>query len=162
MLSSCAATQTSANLNPSHTHMNSKPNPSQFNGTWVGELLSLNGVQIDQEEIYAGTRKFKIEILDGRGLIYQWKSNKWQRFWQDKYTDYFLVYPNDTNAVVYQTKSGRDANCLWVETWTFNITKTDTHTANAYFNRTVNNRECKIEDDGIWNKSGSLILKRID
>lgn len=170
LLSSCAATQTQSEPNAIPNQSGSISSPSnprssnfgQFNGTWIGELQSLDGKNIDQEKSYTGTRQFKIELSGDKALVYRWKSNKWQRFWQDDYIDYFFVAPSDTNAVIYQTKSGRDANCLWVETWALNLTKTDTHTADAYFNRTVNNRECKTEDDGIWNKSGHISLKRID
>ena len=153
LLSGCASTQVSKELAS-----------SQFNGTWIGKSEDVNGPNLYKRKSNGATQ-FKFEIKGGQGFISYKKGVRWVRMWENLANlggIPFNVVPADTNAVVFQTTSGHDSNCLWVETWTFNLTKTGGDAAKAYFYRTVNNRECTSRDDGIWTVAGSISLKRVE
>lgn len=147
-LAGCASTKPS---NP--------PVASQFDGTWVGDSERINGPNLVEGNSKESV-KIRLEIKGNQSIVSIMHSNEWVPFWSKAHPVSFYVFPNDTNAVIFQTNSARDSNCLWVETWSFNLTKTSADTANAYFYRTVNNRECKFEDDGIWSSAGSIRLVR--
>jgi hypothetical protein len=156
ILNGCAPSQTSPNWNSSQARLA----PSGFDGTWTGESERITGPHLEKNSKFGSGSKFKIEIIAGKAWVYGWKSNQWVKFWRKLDTSFHAAI-HDTNAVIFQIVRDSDGDCIWTESWTLNLTKTGSDTALAYFYRTVNNRDCKEEEDNNWTIAGSISLKKI-
>ncbi|MGP1718008.1 MAG: hypothetical protein ACTS9Y_12585 [Methylophilus sp.] len=133
----------------------------EFDGIWVGEPERIYGANLGEGNKSNLKRKFRFDINGPKGIVSEWKTDHWLRFWGIRNV-VFNVASYETNAVMYQTVSGTDTDCTWVETWTFNLTKIDKDTLRAYYFRTVNNHDCEfpLEEDPVWTLAGSVILKK--
>jgi hypothetical protein len=111
-----------------------------FEGTWEGKLKVVTGSNSDQDpESYkravAAYEKssFKIIVQGQAAKIYfgdtEVKPSQFQ-------TNIYM-----TNAVVFASSSGDDADGLWVETWNFLLTQKNPETLMVCLSRIVNNTD---------------------
>jgi hypothetical protein len=134
---------------------------AEFDGAWVGEPERISGANLSPSTTPPVKKKLRVDINGAKGIISEWKTDHWQRFWGIRNV-VFTVASVETNAVMYQTVSGTDNDCAWVETWNLNLTKLDSNTVKAYYYRTVNNHDCEFKEERelVWTVAGSMILKK--
>ncbi|MFD0912454.1 hypothetical protein [Methylophilus luteus] len=134
---------------------------AEFDGAWVGEPERISGANLSPSTAPPVKKKLRVDINGAKGIISEWKTDHWQRFWGIRNV-VFTVASVETNAVMYQTVSGTDNDCAWVETWNLNLTKLDSNTVKAYYYRTVNNHDCEFKEERelVWTVAGSMILKK--
>jgi hypothetical protein len=113
----------------------SEASASALDGKWQGTLT------VSQAPIHGGEwnwhpgNSVRLELSGNRASVAIDKKGRWEDVSRS-----FSVVSRDTNAVVTSIESGEDKDGVWIETWTFCITKLDATHLEATWHRQVNNK----------------------
>ena len=136
-----------------------QPNiPEEFRGQWQGTLRRAKLPEMTKDFEWSHSARVRIDISSTETRVYFWISEKWQEIKPRS----FGITVFDTNAVITSITSGTDFDGVWVETWSFALSRIDSNRIHASSHRQVNNKNLhRDHPNAAWASIAFGVLERM-
>jgi hypothetical protein len=132
--------------------------PKQFHGQWQGTLRRAKLPDVTKDFEWSHPARVRIDISSTETRVYFWINDKWLEIKPRS----FGITVFDTNAVITSITSGTDVDGVWVETWSFALSRIDSHRLHASSHRQVNNKNLhRDHPNAAWAAIAFVVLERV-
>jgi hypothetical protein len=130
----------------------------KYEGTWEGTLSDASVPKEDKEITWRKTNQVRLVFTKGKVSVYHFRDGEWRESKPGNYSISIL----DTNAIIASITTGRDADGVWVETRSLQLTAIDPTHLHVLWQRQVKNKDMEPSNpNAVWGVMGYGELTRV-